>query len=107
MPLNCPKFTQQYNSYYARYNACLDCGSQHGNECWFNFPTAQKLADILTLEERVAILEDRKESPEVNVVTISHQDYQQLQRLILSLQERIDSHIGLTIAKKKGYTHYE
>jgi len=100
-PQSCPKFTQNYNSYYSRYNACLDCGNRHENECWFSFPISVKLSDILTLEERVAILEDRKESPEVNIVTITHQDYQQLQRLILSLEEKINSHIDKDIEKGK------
>ena len=96
MPLNCPKKRLPYN-------ACLDCHFRNDNECWANLPISQKLADILTITERVSILEDRKETPAVNIVTITKQDYQQLQRLILSLKEKLESHItqGVTSKKKK------
>jgi len=93
MPLNCPRNIPDYNY-------CLHCGSRHGNECWVNLPVSQKLADILTIEERIAILEDRKEVPEVNIVTITKDDLQQLQRLLLHLQEKLDSHIS----KEKRFT---
>ncbi len=98
MPQNCPNFNQ-------RYNACLDCRNRHQNECWANFPIVEKLVDILTTEERLAILEDRKETPPVNIVTITHDDYQQLQRLILMLKEKLESHIDKT--KPKKYKDYE
>ena len=86
MPLNCPRNILQYNY-------CLVCGSRHDNECWANIPVSLKLADILTIEERISILEDRKESPPVNIVTITRDDYQQLQRLILSLKEKLETHL--------------
>jgi hypothetical protein len=91
MPFNCPRF-------YPEYNACLGCRNRHDNDCWANLPITQKLSDILTIEERVGILEDRKEIPAVNVVTITKQDYQQLQRLLLSLQEKVD---GLSTTKHR------
>ena len=97
MPLNCSRGLLEYN-------ACLNCRYQHMNECWFNLPITIKLSDILTLSERIAILEDRKEPPEVNIVTISKQDYQQLQRLILSIQEKINSHVDATATGNK-YTY--
>lgn len=100
MPLNCPLFTSAYLSYFARYNACLGCGKRHENECWADLPIARSLSDILTIEERVAILEDRKEVPPVNIVTMSRKDYQQLQRLLLLLEERINSHIDRTEGNK-------
>ena len=108
MPLHCPKFTQDYNDFYSKYNACLDCNKRHDNECWAIPQASVKLADILTIEERIAILEDRRESPEVNIVTISRQDYQQLQRLILSLKEKLETHIGESSSlKRKGFKRYE
>ncbi len=58
MPLECPKFTRAYNSAFSEYNACLSCGSRHGDECWLSRPS-RKLADILTTDERISILEDR------------------------------------------------
>ena len=85
MPYNCPK-------QYPEYNACLGCRHQHESDCWANLPVVLKLSEILTMEERVSILEDREETPAVNVVTITKKDYQQLQRLLLSLQEKLDSH---------------
>ncbi len=100
MPSNCPL------GYRLDYNDCLDCRHRHENECWANLPISQKLSDILTLEERIAILEDRKEAPPVNIVTISHQDYQQLQRLILSLKEKLESHITSS-GKKNKYNEYK
>ena len=90
MPYNCPKR-------FPEYNACLGCRYQHESDCWANLPVAVKLSEILTMEERVSILEDRKEAPAVNVVTITKQDYQQLQRLILSLQEKLDTYITKTL----------
>lgn len=100
MPLNCTK-------YRLKYNDCLDCRYRHENECWANIPIPQKLSSVLTMEERVAILEDRKEPPDVNIVTISKQDYQQLQRLLLSLQEKLDSHINKNVSSKKKYNDYK
>ena len=94
MPLNCPQNRLEYN-------ACLSCGRRHGNECWAIPQVSQKLADILTVEERISILEDRKEVPEVNIVTLSHQDYQQLQRLILSLKEKLETRIDSSKRKVK------
>ncbi len=101
-PLNCPRWTRDYNKGFKGYNACLSCGSRHDNECWVIPQGSQKLSDILTLEERVSILEDRKESPEVNVVTISKQDYQRLQKLLLLIEERINTHIEKTTGKKRS-----
>ena len=43
---------------FYQYNACLDCRNRHERECWVNFPAAVNLAEILTIPERVAILED-------------------------------------------------
>jgi len=59
MPLNCPK-------HYSEYNACLECGCKHGKECVRFTPTpiVEKLSDILTLEERISLLED-KDSPQI------------------------------------------
>lgn len=88
------------------YNACLSCRYRDKNKCNLNMPVTVKLADILTIEERVAILEDRKEVPPVNIVTISRQDYQNLQRLILALQEKINSHIDRS-KKAKQYEYME
>jgi len=98
MPLNCPRN-------FLKYNDCLDCRHRHENKCWFNVPIVQKLSDILTIEERIAILEDRKEVPPVDIVTISRQDYQQLQRLLLLLEEKINSHIDKT--KGRNYKDYK
>lgn len=61
-----------------------------------------KLSHILTNDERVSILEDRKESPEVTIVTITKNDLQQLQRLILSIQEKLNTHLE----KTKGTSEY-
>lgn len=105
-PLDCPKG-------FLEYNACLGCSKRHkakltsGDECWARMPISEKLANILTLEERIAILENRKEVPPVDIVTITYQDYQQLQRLILSLEEKINSHIDKTKSKKKSYNKYD
>ena len=96
MPLNCSR-------YMLKYNDCLDCRYRTKNECWANSPVSLKLADILTNEERIAILEDRKEVPEVNIVTITHEDYQQLQRLILILKEKVEKHVGETKKKKSKF----
>jgi len=59
MPLNCP-------NHYLEYNACLECGCKHGKECWRFTPTpiVEKLSDILTLDERVSLLED-KDGPRI------------------------------------------
>ena len=101
MPLECPRFARDYNTYFSKYNACLDCRYRHDNECWYHVRDSRKLADILTINERVAILEDRKETPEVNIVTMTKQDYQQLQRLLLTLHEKLNSHIDKTQGKKR------
>ncbi len=86
MPLNCPRL-------FAKYHDCLTCDFRHENECWASKPF-RPLRDILTTEERICILEDRKEVPEVNIVTLTHKDYQQLQRLLLSIQEKLYSHLA-------------
>lgn len=98
MPLNCPKYRLEYNT-------CLDCRYRHENECWANLPIPKKLSPILTAEERIAILEDRKETPDVNIVTMTHNDYQQLQRLIMSLKEKLESHIEKDVSIKKRYKY--
>lgn len=97
MPINCPRNRLQSD-------ACLECDSRLNNRCTSSH---ENLAEILTIEERVSLLEGRKESPEVNIVTISYKDYQQLQRLILSLQEKVESHITKEVSiKKKKYINY-
>ncbi len=101
MPLECLAYTRDYNYAYSEYNACVGCKHRHENECWYQVTIPRKLADILTINERIAILEDKQSNPEVNIVTLTKQDYQQLQRLLLSLQEKIDSHIEKTQGKNK------
>ncbi len=93
MPLNC-------SLHFSLYNDCLSCRYLHENECWAKLPVARKLTDILTIEERIAILEDRREIPPVDIVTITRKDYQQLQRLILSLEEKLNTHIDKS--RKRG-----
>jgi len=99
MPLNCPRNIPDYD-------ACLDCRLRYENQCRANLPVSQNLADILTEEERISILENKR-GTSVSIVTISHQDYQQLQRLILSLQEKIETHISATVGKKNKYKVYK
>ncbi len=98
MPLECPNG-------FAQYNACLSCGYRHENECWTSKPF-RALRDILTIEDRICLLEDRKEVPEVNIVTMTHKDYQQLQRLLLSLQEKLYNHLAQqsTTKRRSKYT---
>lgn len=105
MPLHCPR-------QIPGYNACLDCRNRHDNECWADMggvvfangerrsgmPVSEKLANILTIEERIALLEDRPEVPPVDIVVISHKDYQQLVRFMQVLEEKINAH---TIATGK------
>ena len=90
-----------------QYNACLSCRYRDGDKCNLNMPITVNLADILTLDERLSILEDRKEVPPVNIVTITRQDYQNLQRLILSLQERLLAHIDKSKKTGKKYEFME
>ena len=97
MPLNCP-------NYWLEYNACLSCRSRVDNRCCFSTNSPRKLSDILTVEERVSILEDKGGVPPVDIVTISRADYQQLQRLLLLLEEKINKHIEKTPRRK--YKHY-
>ncbi len=101
MPLECPRFILEYNTYFSKYNACLDCRNRHDNQCWYNIKSSRNLSDILTIEERINMLEDKQEVPEINIVTITKHDYQQLQRLLLSLQEKLNSHIEKTQGKNK------
>lgn len=56
-PIECPKL-------FVEYNACLDCRFRHDYECWQGRPI--KLKDVLTVDERVSILEDiRNKAPEL------------------------------------------
>ena len=74
MPINCP-------TYRLEYNDCLSCRSRVDNRCCFNNHLPRKLSEILTVEERVSILEDKGGVPPVDIVTITRKDYQQLQKI--------------------------
>ncbi len=96
MPLNCPIHRLDYND-------CLDCHKLHDNECWAIPHEKRHLGSILTLEERIAILEDRPQIPEVNIVTITKQELQNWQRTLLVLQGRLDKHLAQSPKKKSRY----
>ena len=96
MPLYCPKDR-------LKYNACLDCFDQWENKCHVNSPFTQNLADILTDDERISILEDKPVVPKEEIIMLTHEGYEGLQRSIKSLRnevrflkEKLESHIDKT-----------
>ena len=93
MPLECPAFTQDYNYAYSSYNACLDCRYKHDDECWYYIKSPQKLSDILTTNERLAILEDKKEIQPVFRPRPVDKEIDQLKAQILYLQNKLNEHI--------------
>ena len=61
MPINCPRdFLEQ--------DACLDCYYKQGNECWGIVNTPRRLSTILTLEERIVMLEESREPQTVDLI---------------------------------------
>lgn len=99
MPLECPSFTQDYNYAYSHYNACSDCRYRHDDECWYHIKAARKLSDILTTNERLAILEDKKEIQPVFKPRPVDKEIDQLKGMVLYLQNKVNN---LTDKKRKS-----
>jgi hypothetical protein len=96
MPINCL-------NHFLEYNACTGCGNRQGKFCHV-FPFSPfAISDILTIEERVAILEDRLTPPKPDTINITRQDYQKLQRRVLLLEEKLNKHIGKPFIIKSKY----
>ena len=93
MPLECPAFTQDYNYTFSGYDACLDCRYQHDNECWYYIKASRKLSDILTIKERLDVLEDRKEIQPVFNPRPVDREIDQLKAGFLHLQNKINKHL--------------
>ncbi len=85
MPLTCPLVILPYD-------ACSGCRQLHNKECWANPLVPLKLSGILTLEERVAILEDRPEPPMTQSEWTGNQwDYvQQLKGQVVFLTNKVN-----------------
>ncbi len=103
MPINCP-------INMVKYNACQGCTLRYGDECWCNSLAPQKLSGILTIDERVAIIEDRLSDPNItgNIKRnearfIKSRDYQRLERMILLVEEKLNNHIDKTAKPKSSY----
>lgn len=108
MPLNCPEC-------YPDYDACLACCNRNGKECWAFMPYCppMKLSGILTIEERIAILEDRLADPNITgnikgneARFIKSKDYQKLERMVLlveEIEEKLNNHIDKTAKPKSSY----
>lgn len=82
MPLNCPRDMFEYND-------CLGCRHRSEKECLALVTVSRPLSDILTMEERINILEDRKENPAVNIVTITKEELRNWQRSLIFLTEKV------------------
>ena len=93
MPLNCPLGIP-------RYNYCATCRHRSDDECSANALYPIKLKDILTLDERLALIEDRPEMPSVT----DDRDYQSLRDRLLLLEEKLNSHIDKTAKPKSQYS---
>ncbi len=93
MPLECPAFTQDYNHAYSPYNACLDCRYKYGNECWYYTKSPHKLSDILTVEERLAMIEDKKEIQPIFKPRPVDNEIDRLKSQVLNLQNKVNEHI--------------
>ena len=89
MPLECPKFTHDYNHAFSSYNACLDCGHRHGNECWYYNKCSVNLSDILTISERISILEDTAIKEEPPWTGKQWDEVLQLKAMVQHLQNKI------------------
>jgi len=88
MPLNCPELRVEYG-------ACQWCRFKHDDECWHDNQSPVKLRDILTLEERICLLEDNTTKKQI-ITNVSLKEYQQQAGMILYLQQKIEEHIDYT-----------
>ncbi len=98
MPLNCPVDL-------LHYNACTNCRNRDGIDCIASYAVPIKLSSILTIGERLAILEDRdiKTQPEW---TGKQWDYvQQLKAQVLFLTNKVNELLARK-KKDKGYKDY-
>jgi len=93
MPLECPAFTQEYNQAYSPHNACSDCRYKHEDECWYHIKTPIKLSEILTTNERLAILEDKKEIQPVFRPRPVDKEIDQLKAGYIHLQNKLNEHL--------------
>ena len=95
MPTNCPL-------HYDEPDACNDCRNRIDDKCWVYTLAPVQISDILTDTERVAILEAKDKTP-LNITTVPLKDYQALQRRVLLLEEKLNTHIGKTAKVKSKY----
>ena len=73
MPLNCPMD-------FLEHDACRGCRFHHDGGCRSNLPILQKLSDILTIEERLSLLE-RQEPQEVVHRHIHYQSTKKVEKI--------------------------
>lgn len=97
MPINCPKLRSEYN-------ACLSCRHRQGNECWANYPAVIRLSDILTIGERVSIIEDRKEASEPAWDTSQWDYVLQLKGQVVFLTNKVNELLTRKPKRKSKYS---
>ena len=100
MPVNCP-----INE--PAYNACLACNNYHKGKCFYDNMEPRFIRDILTDREQLAIMEDRliedrlatTPTPAANLKN----DYNQLLKRVLLLEEKLNAHLDKSIKPKSKY----
>ncbi len=102
MPLNCPLILLPYN-------ACRVCRQRHDKECWANPLVPMKLSDLLTVDERIAIIEDKMESFNKQPDTewsIKQWDYvTQLKGQVVFLTNKVDELLARKPKKKSRFLY--
>ena len=94
MPIYCP-------IHNLAYDACKGCRNRDDRKCTASPFYPMALASFLTTEERLAILEDNlTQKAETN---ITKKDFQNLQRRILLLEEKLTQHIDKSAEPKSKY----
>ncbi len=101
MPLNCPDYPP------GNYSDCLSCRHRHKNECWYLAMYPRKLRGILTVEERLAILEDNASPPVTQSEWTGNQwDYvQQLKGQVVFLTKKVNELLARKPKRKSKYLY--
>ena len=103
MPTNCPIALPALT-------ACLGCRNKHGKECWNDPLTPQQLSAILTVEEKVAMLEDKLEpsieKPPETEWSVTQWDYvRQLKGQVVFLTNKVNELLARKPKRKSKYLY--